>query len=244
MKKVAAYILSIAYYFLFGMLLLVFHPIQWLCLKIGGYLPHKKSVDILNFFLVKILYVLGVKINFSNPYKVPINKPVIVVSNHQSMNDITLLIWYMRKYHLKFVSKKELGKGIPSISFNLKYGGSALIDRKDPKQAIAAIASLGKYIEKNDRGAVIFPEGTRSKNGVPKKFHSNGLKTLIENAPSSYVLPVSINNSYKLLKYGGFPMNLGVNLKIEVHKPIEATSIPFEELFANVEKQIKSKIIV
>jgi 1-acyl-sn-glycerol-3-phosphate acyltransferase len=41
------------------------------------------------------------------------------------------------------VSKKELGQGIPSISFNLRHGGSALIDRKDPKQAIPAIKGLG-----------------------------------------------------------------------------------------------------
>jgi 1-acyl-sn-glycerol-3-phosphate acyltransferase len=32
------------------------------------------------------------------------------------------------------VSKKELGQGIPSISFNLRHGGSALIDRKDPNR--------------------------------------------------------------------------------------------------------------
>ena len=50
----------------------------------------------------------------------------------------------MRKWHPKFISKKELGKGIPSVSYNLKYGGSALIDRKDPKQALPEIKKV-KY---------------------------------------------------------------------------------------------------
>lgn len=241
--KIISYPLSIIYYLLFGFFLLLFHPIQWISLKIGGYLWHKKAVDFLDFFLVKSLYTLGTKITYNNPHTIPKNKPVIIVSNHQSLNDITLLVWYMRKYHPKFVAKKELGEGIPSISFNLKYGGSALIDRKDVKQALKAISILGNYIEKHNRGAIIFPEGTRSRNGVPKKFHTNGLKMLIKNAPSAYILPVTINNSYKLLKYGGFPMNLGVNLKVEVHKPMEATAMPFEELFAKVEKLIKTNII-
>jgi 1-acyl-sn-glycerol-3-phosphate acyltransferase len=78
------------------------------------------------------------------------------------MYDIIGIIWYLRRFHTKFVSKKELGKGIPSVSFNLRHGGSVLIDRKDPKQAIPAIKGLSEYIEKHKRSAVIFPEGTRA----------------------------------------------------------------------------------
>ena len=242
MKKIAAYILSIFYYFIFGFFLVIFQPIQWLCLKLGGYKAHKKSVDILNFFLVYSLYFLGNRIKFNNPYKIPENKPLIIVSNHQSMNDIPPFIWFFRKHHPKFVAKKELGKGVPSISFNLKYGGSALINRKDPKQALQAIINLGKYIEEYKRSAVIFPEGTRSRTGEPKRFSENGLKMLVENAPSSYVVPVTINNSYKLLKYGGFPMGIGLTLTYDVHEPIKSNAMPFAELFAEVESKIKSKI--
>ena len=51
----------------------------------------------------------------------------------------------MRQFHPKFISKKELGKGIPSVSFNLRHGGSALIDRKNPMQAVEAIRKLALY---------------------------------------------------------------------------------------------------
>lgn len=244
MTKFLAYIPSAIYQLSFFMLLLIFHPIQWLCLKLGGYNAHKKSVDILNFFLVYSLYLLGTKVSFRNSQNIPDNVPLIIVSNHQSVNDIPAMIWFLRKYHPKFVSKKELGKGIPSISFNLKHGGSVLIDRKDAKQAITEIAKLGKYIEANNRSAVIFPEGTRSRNGVPKRFSPNGLKMLIKYAPSAYVLPITVNNSWKFLKYGGFPNALGVNLTFDVHEPIKADSMKFDELFEKVETAIKSKIVV
>src|SRR5690606_23361031 len=114
---------------------------------------------------------------------IPTGVPLIIVANHQSMYDIIAIIWYMRRFHPKFVSKKELGKGIPSVSFNLRHGGSVLIDRKDPKQAVPVIKGLGQYIEKHTRSAFIFPEGTRSKNGKPKEFAQTGVKILCKSPP-------------------------------------------------------------
>lgn len=244
MKHFFAYPLSILYYVFFGLFLIVFHPVQWIALKLGGYAAHKKTVDILNFFLVSCIYILGGSVKFNQKHKLPANSPLIFVSNHQSMNDVPPLIWYLRKFHPKFVSKKELGKGIPSVSFNLRHGGSVLIDRKDAKQSLAAIVNFGKYIEKNKFSAVIFPEGTRSRDGKPKRFSENGLKMLVQNAPSAYVVPITINNSWKLLQYGGFPMALGVKITIDLHQPIQANSMSFTDLFNTVEQQIKSTIVL
>ncbi len=185
--------------------------------------------------------VLGTRYTFENQQTIPTDRPLIIVTNHQSMYDIPPLIWYMRKYHPKFVSKIELGKGIPSVSFNLRHSGSALIDRKDPKQSIAELQKLGKYIETNSRSAVIFPEGTRSRNGVPKPFRTTGLKVLMKNAPSALIVPISINNSWKLLRYGKFPMGLGNHLTFKVHPPVEIEG-DVEALIAQVEKQIVSGI--
>ena len=100
----------------FGTTLVVFHPIQWFCLNVFGYQAHKKSVDVLQLFLIRCLNVLGTRISFHNQYNIPIDQPLIIVANHQSMYDISPIMWYMRKHHVKFISKKELGKGIPSVS--------------------------------------------------------------------------------------------------------------------------------
>lgn len=244
MKKVLAYPLTLLYYIAFGLSLLIFHPIQWVALKIGGYKAHKKTVDLLNLFIVGCLFLLGTRIRFNNPHRFPENSPLILASNHQSMNDIPPFFWFLRKFHPKFVAKKELGKGLPSVSFNLRHGGSVLIDRKDAKQSLTAIINFAKYIEENNYMAVIFPEGTRSRNGVPKRFSENGLKMLVKYAPSAYVVPVSINNSWKFLKYGGFPMGIGINLTFDVHKPVKADSMEFQSLFESVEKTIKNGVTV
>ena len=243
LKKLLSYPLTVLFYLVFGLILVIFQPIQWLSLKLGGYQAHKRSVDMLSCCLVWSLYILGTRIKFINKHKIPEGVPLIIVANHQSLHDITGLGCFLRKYHPKYVSKIELGKGIPSISFNLNHGGSVLIDRKNPKQALPALMNFGKYLEKNKRSAVIFPEGTRSRTGVPKRFSQNGMKMMVKYAPSAYVLPVTINNSWKLLRYGNFPMEIGVKLSYEVHEPIKADSMPFEELFEKTEKVIKDHVV-
>jgi len=190
---------------------------------------------------MKCSYILGTGYTFNNPHLIPTERPLIIVANHQSMHDIPPIIWWMRKYHPKFVSKIELGKGIPSVSYNLKHGGSVLIDRKDSKQALVQIMKLGKYIEAHNRSAVIFPEGTRSRTGVPKKFQTTGLKILLKNAPSALIVPISITNSWKMLRYGKFPNGIGNQITFDVHQPIE-NSGNIEDLITKVEQVIISGV--
>jgi 1-acyl-sn-glycerol-3-phosphate acyltransferase len=173
----------------------------------------------------------------------PDTGPLIIVANHQSMHDIPPIIWYLRAYHPKFVSKKELGKGFPSVSFNLRHGGSVLIDRNDRKQALSAIRQLGEYIEETGRSAVIFPEGTRSRDGNPKPFRTIGLKALIKKAPSAQILPISINNSWKMLRFGKFPLGIGNRIHFTVHPPIPASDCD-EETLQEIEARIASHIYV
>jgi 1-acyl-sn-glycerol-3-phosphate acyltransferase len=243
LKKLISYPLSILYYILFFAILLVFHPLQWLAYKIGGYPAHKKIVDYLNFCLTINLYVLGIRLKFINKQKLPEGVPLIFVSNHQNLNDIPPIFWFLRKYHPKFVSKIELATGIPSVSYNLRTGGSVMIDRKDAKQALKALSDFGARIEETKRSAVIFPEGTRSKNGVPKRFSENGLKLLVKKIPSSYVVPMSINNSWKILENGYWPLNTFLKITFIVHEPIKSDSMLFNELFKKTERAIKDAVI-
>lgn len=242
MEKIISYPISTIAMLLFLITLVIFHPIQWFCFTVFGYQAHKKSVDYLNFCLLKIGHLLGTTYTFENRNLIPKDVPLVIVANHQSLYDIIGIIWYLRAFHPKFVSKKELSKGIPSISYNLRNGGSVVIDRKDPKQAIPEIKKLSEYIEKHDRSAVIFPEGTRSKTGKPKEFAQSGLKILCKYAPSAYVVPITINNSWKFVKFGFFPFGLGNHLIFTVHKPMAVKDFSFEEIMEKTEKAIVQDI--
>ena len=154
--KVLSYILSPIFAITFIVLLVVFHPFQWLSFNLFGSKSHEKVVALLNFFLVKSMLILGVPIYVKNEQELPNNVPLIFVSNHQSTFDIPPIGWFFRKHHPKFVAKIELAKGFPSVSYNLRKGGAALINRKDPKQSISELINFSKRINKNKWGCLLY----------------------------------------------------------------------------------------
>lgn len=218
------------------------HVAQWIGYNFFGYKGHHEVVRAMNWTLIMCTKVLGTTHTFTGKEKLKIGEPYIFVSNHQSMFDISPIEWYLNKFHPKFISKIELGKGIPSVSYNLQKGGSVLIDRKDPRQALPQIKKLGEYIEREKRSAVIFPEGTRSRDGKLKPFKDTGIKTLVKYAPSAKIVPITINNSWKLLKNGSFPLTLGVKFRVDVHDPIDPKGMEFEELMNQIRTTIESKL--
>jgi 1-acyl-sn-glycerol-3-phosphate acyltransferase len=242
MKKLLGYLLTPVFYLTFGLFLGIFHPIQWICYKVFGYSAHKWSVDILNFFLTYSQLTLLNGISFKNDFSLPKDRSIIFVANHQSMYDIPSLIWFLRKHHPKFISKIELTKGIPSISFNLKYGGGANINRKDSKQSIGEIIKLGRRMNENNWSTVIFAEGTRAKDGQLKPFQIGGIATLLKIVPNALIVPVAIENSWKIVRYGSYPLGTLLPLKWTVLEPIERADKAPEALVLQAENAIKQHI--
>ena len=242
MKRLLSYILSPLYWFIFGTLLLIFHPIQMFTQWIWGYPVRKRAVDILNYGLFYSLGVLGTKITIRGKEKIPRNRPVIIVANHQSTLDIPGVIIVFKEIHPKFISKIELGKGIPSISYNLRYGGSVLIDRKNPRQSVKDILTLGKHIEEKNYAACIFPEGTRTKDGLVKPFMSAGIASLYKTSPSAVIVPFAIDGSYDIMKNGHVPMTLGINLKLTVLDPIDPKGKDMGEVTQQIEDLIRKEL--
>ena len=241
-NKILSYPLTLLFYLFFGLFLLIFDPIQRICLNLLGYSAHKNSVDYFNWLVIRSLHLLGTTYSIKIPEYLPDEAPVIIASNHQSMWDIPPLIWFLRKLHPKFISKVELGKNIPTISYNLKKGGSVLIDRKNPKQATVQIEKMGKYIQQYNRAVVIFPEGTRSRTGVPRPFKRTGLLTLIKHPPDAWILPVSISNSWNLQRFGMFPIPIGTHFILKAHSPIKVAGNDPSELIDRVERIVVSEI--
>ena len=220
---------------------MLFDIIQRICL-VFGYGLHKKCVDTLNLIIILSLKILGTTFDVSDTSFLKKNQSYIIVSNHQSAYDIPPIIWFLRSLHPKFISKKSLGRGIPSISFNLRNGGSILIDRTNNEESIEKIKNLGITLSKLNRSVVIFPEGTRSKSSKPKKFKHGGITKLMESMPNAYLLGITINNSWKINKNGLFPLSMGTNVKLKVHKPIKFKNKNFKIILNKIENKIFSAI--
>lgn len=241
MKKILDYFLSTIYLIYFFTMLLIFEVIQRIAFNIFGKDAHLKTVNLLNFFLCYGWYLTGSTIDFTIEEKLPTRTSIIFVANHQSMFDIPGIIWFLRKHRPLFVSKKELSKGIPSISYNLRKGGAALIDRKDKVQALKEIGRLGEYICRNQYSVAIFPEGTRSRSGLLKEFATGGVSLLLNKCPEAIVVPVCIENLSRFNPKGFFPLRSFTRLKWTVLAPIDRDGKSSAEIVQEAKAAIQKK---
>ena len=114
-----------------------------------------------------------------------------------------------------------------------------MIDRSNKGQAIKEIIKLGREIEKNNYSACIFPEGTRSKDGLVRTFKVGGLGTLLKTAPNAIVIPFVVDNNYLLQK---FPMGIGLKVCYAVLDPIDRSNKSPEEITEMCELAIKKEL--
>src|SRR5262249_43367018 len=121
----------------------------------------------------------------------------------------------------KYVSKRSLAKWIPSISYNLRRGGHALIDRGDPEQAVGAIEALAAQVLARRVSAMIFPQGTRRRRGEMGKFRPRGTLALLAAAPEVEVVPVCIDQSWRILQNNLLPAPFGVRVHVWIGDPIQ-----------------------
>ncbi len=241
MQKAIGWLLTPLHLALFMAVLLVFHVAQVLALPFG-YAAHKRVVDYLNLCVLASLKVVGTRIELSCEHELPTDTPLIVVANHQSMYDIPMLGWAFRNHHPKFVAKIELARGVPSISYNLRHGGSVLIDRSDARAAMRAILKFGRQVEVHRYAACIFPEGTRARGGVMKEFNPAGLQMLVRAIPSATIVPVSIDGSWELMRYRMRPIPFGVRVRCTVLAPIGQDEYHARDIAGIIENRIRESL--
>ncbi|HRU86555.1 MAG TPA: lysophospholipid acyltransferase family protein, partial [Tenuifilum sp.] len=148
----------------------------------------------------------------------------VIVCNHQSAFDIVLL--YRLFTHFKWVAKKELAK-VPVIGWNLILNNSILIDRASAVSTKKMISQGLKHL-KGGSSVLIFPEGTRTKDGQVKRFKEGAF--LLAKQANSPILPVVIEGSKDIIPKPGI-VKLRQNLTLKVLDPIEveevlSTSVP------------------
>jgi 1-acyl-sn-glycerol-3-phosphate acyltransferase len=170
--------------------------------------------------LVRTFGICGTRLLVERDPELQSWTPYIIVSNHQSMFDIVILGSLLFSNFPKYISKRSLGRWIPTVSFNLRVGGHVLIDRGDAPQAIVAIRALGRRVREGRCSAMIFPEGTRARVGELGRFKPAGTLALLEEAPATPVVPVTIDESWRLLRHNYLPVPFGTRVKVHLGAPI------------------------
>lgn len=221
--------------------LLFFEVVQRVAFRIGPEM-HQRSVRALNRALLRCLRLVGTRFEIDSRSLDKAGSPHIIVSNHQSMFDIPLLDAVFGAHQPRFIAKQELGRGIPSVSYNLRMGGAALIDRSNPRQALPEIKRLGRAMEERHFSAAIFPEGTRAKDGVLKDFHHAGISALMSAAPSADLIPVVIDGSWKLATQKRGPIPHGITVRVKVLPPLKREGLDAKTATQQIRTQIAEEL--
>jgi len=152
----------------------------------------------------------GFKVRFRNDLHERFPKRFIVVSNHQSLLDIPIIMKMLpRRFRARFVAKHELAWGIPLISLLLRTSGHCLVKRKgDALQAVRIVSAMARRCKAEGTIPVIFPEGTRSRTGVLGTFHSAGYRKILE-VEALPVLVVAVEGGLLVAKLKDFLRNFG-----------------------------------
>lgn len=175
---------------------------------------------LLSWLIVNSTKIIGVKIIVERLSEIDPHTQYIIAANHQSFLDIPFLRILYRERNPRFVAKLELSRFIPSISVDLRVGEHALVDRSNARQAIKALEKFCARLRETKNYAVIFPEGTRARDGRLKKFHGAGFLKLLSELPDAPVLPITIDGSWVIgaRKFGPIPR--GITVRVVVGKPI------------------------
>lgn len=242
MRKIIYWIPTLIFGVTFFLILLFFHPLQVLARAIS-YQAHKVTVDAMIWSLNQSLLLIGMRRKTIKHVKqLPTDRPLILVSNHQSMFDIPTIGQIFRKHHPKYIAKKSLAKGIPSISYNIRHGGSITIDRKNKESAVSTIQQFCEYLNKHNFAGCIFPEGTRSKDGNVRPFKKLGLVTMLEQMPNAVIVPIVLQNYWIIGKYNMTPIPFGVPLRCIVLEPIERVNKSVDQIVAEIESKMMAVV--
>ena len=240
-RRIIFWILTPPYILFFFLILCVFDLLQRLAFPFG-YAIHIRVFNLMNLCLLTNFRLVGTRFKITFDAPLPSDVPILFVANHQSMYDIPYLVWALRRHHPKFISKLQLGTWLPGISFPLHRAGHVLIDRSNPKQAIPAIKEFAKAIAATKRSAVLFPEGTRARDGVIKHFKLGGFSALFETMPEALVVPIAIDGSWEMVRYNLLPVVCGLTLKLHVFAPLQRGGKDAESALKECEEFITAQV--
>lgn len=140
--------------------------------------------------------------------------PIIVMSNHASNFDILALQGFFPR-SLSWIAKKELFD-IPVFGHSMRHGGYIPLDRGDGRKALKSMEEAAKQI-RNGKSVIIFPEGTRTRDGKLLPFKRGGF--LLAARAGVAVVPVTINGSFQINPGGALKL-YGGTISIDIHAPI------------------------
>jgi 1-acyl-sn-glycerol-3-phosphate acyltransferase len=198
-----------------------------------GYTAHRAA----RLWSWLILKTTGVRVHLHGA--APPGGSYVLASNHQSIYDIPVLFWSVPG-QLRIIAKASLG-AVPFIGWHLHRAGHLLVDRDRPGASV-----LKKMHRMIGQGAslIVFPEGTRSRDGAVARFKGGVFLLAIESGLP--IVPVSVSGSRFVMRKGELTTRPG-DVDVTIHPAIPTAGLTRDDaraLAARVHDLVAANVTV
>ncbi len=147
--------------------------------------------------------------------KVPWRGAAVIVANHLSLVDILVLYGLYRPF--KWVSKAELFK-VPAVGWNMVLNDYVRLRRGDRESIRAMMKHCRRHLARGSP-ILIFPEGTRSRDGKLQPFKDGAFRLAME--AKVPIIPVAMRGTYETLPKHGLVLRQHMDARVLVLDPLD-----------------------
>ena len=166
-----------------------------------------------------VLGAPGVKVNVEVAGQLDPRRPYVFMGNHASMIDIWA-VFVGVPLPFRFIAKKQLSF-IPLFGWAMGAGRFIFIDRQNALAARRSIEEAARRI-KAGQSVVIFPEGTRTRDGRLGSFKKGGFHLAIDSGAD--IVPMAIKGSRELMPPGS-PLIRRGEVRLVIGEPISTAGL-------------------
>ena len=207
---------TVIFYVLLGLSALIWCSVS---LLIAPFLPFPARYRFINVYWCRFAvglgkYIIGLNYRVTGAENIP-SERCVILAKHQSTWETFFLSAYFQP--LSQVLKKELLR-VPFFGWAMAMLKPIAINRDNPKQALKQLASQGAERLEQNCWVLIFPEGTRSRDGKLHDLKRGGFFLAV--AAQVPIIPITIKGTFELMPRGRIFPRRG-KIKVIFHPPVD-----------------------
>jgi 1-acyl-sn-glycerol-3-phosphate acyltransferase len=181
------------------------------------------------------LAMVGVKVDVKGIEHLDPAQPYILTPNHQSFIEVPLFVTYLGR-NPGYLAKKEVFK-YPVFGPGIRMMGVIPVDRTNSPAAVESAKQATRNIRRG-KSYMVYPEGTRSKDGTLLPFKKGAFMMAIEAGVP--IVPVTVSGATKIMPKGEFKL-FPSTVHLIIHEPISTKDYSKENV-AELMQRTRAKI--
>ena len=177
-----------------------------------------------------VLATAGVRLEVRARGRLDPARPYVFMANHLSFMDVWPILVSI-PVSLRFIAKKQIA-AIPLFGWAMHAGRFIFIDRQNSESARRSIAEAARRIRAG-QSVVLFPEGTRSRDGRLGPFKKGGFHLAVDSGAD--IVPLAIRGTRELMPRGTLLIRAGA-VSLDIDEPIPTAGLSPEGVDALLER--------